>query len=547
MAIEVNIAANDSNSTVATAVASAINANASFTASADGATVTVTNVKQGVCTDATAGNSGFTMSVTTQGSDPDNPVNGDRTVFLDSDEVVIRERRNGSWVTTLQLGGTVGSETALQETIQSLGLRSSTASSLGFPLPDPDCMYFDIDEGNGLYDQWGTAFELSSAGRTWTSGGQKFGTHKLVYANGGSGNCFSELDRDIFTFFGWDLGEDLTVSFWVAFASGADLPDSGWTQTIFWIGDASNPTTKYLELKKTSINGFSVSIYTAAGADQTIIYNGFGSTNETGWHHVALVWTESANTCSITIDGTTQTQSFNNPADGSSIVTAYIGEPDSGTSNDRNISVDDFMIGLGVATATEKLERYYSSGLPWAKGTADGDLVLAVGEGQRILKAGQNLGSRRGDVGSTLALPTKGSASTTTQSFMAGGEWVLIAEDKRGEAFDASGSSTSYTKVNIAGKSVYGQRGALVYGMSGVINSRNESNIFARRYWIGGSGTYLSDTEADVAVCGQYNNDDNSINRGMSMFWVLTDSLGRWEYRNYTSDNYAWVQIRGIF
>lgn len=65
--VEVALATNDTASTVATAVASALNALAGFSSSAVGAVATVTNAATGSTTDASAQTSGFTIAVTTQG------------------------------------------------------------------------------------------------------------------------------------------------------------------------------------------------------------------------------------------------------------------------------------------------------------------------------------------------------------------------------------------------------------------------------------------------------------------------------------------------
>jgi len=62
------ISTNDTASTVATQVASAINANAEFGATASGNVVTITLADNGVKTDATAGDSGFTIEISQQGT-----------------------------------------------------------------------------------------------------------------------------------------------------------------------------------------------------------------------------------------------------------------------------------------------------------------------------------------------------------------------------------------------------------------------------------------------------------------------------------------------
>jgi hypothetical protein len=62
------IATNDNANTVATQVAASINANSEFSASADTNIVTITLIDSGEKTDAHAGNSGFTVSVVTNGN-----------------------------------------------------------------------------------------------------------------------------------------------------------------------------------------------------------------------------------------------------------------------------------------------------------------------------------------------------------------------------------------------------------------------------------------------------------------------------------------------
>lgn len=65
--VVVTLATGATASTVATAVAAAVDALAGFTASAASTVVTITNASTGGATDIAAGNSGFTVAVTTQG------------------------------------------------------------------------------------------------------------------------------------------------------------------------------------------------------------------------------------------------------------------------------------------------------------------------------------------------------------------------------------------------------------------------------------------------------------------------------------------------
>lgn len=65
--VEVDVATGATASAVATAVAAALDALAGFAASSSGAVVTCTNATSGPTTDASAGNSGFTIAVTQQG------------------------------------------------------------------------------------------------------------------------------------------------------------------------------------------------------------------------------------------------------------------------------------------------------------------------------------------------------------------------------------------------------------------------------------------------------------------------------------------------
>lgn len=65
--VEVDISTNDSAGTVATAVATALDALAAFVATPSSAIVTCTNALGGLTTDGEAGDSGFTVSVTTKG------------------------------------------------------------------------------------------------------------------------------------------------------------------------------------------------------------------------------------------------------------------------------------------------------------------------------------------------------------------------------------------------------------------------------------------------------------------------------------------------
>jgi hypothetical protein len=60
--IEVNISADASNSTVATAVSNAIHAKADFSTAVGSATITVTNAVRGSVTDAADVNAGFTIT-----------------------------------------------------------------------------------------------------------------------------------------------------------------------------------------------------------------------------------------------------------------------------------------------------------------------------------------------------------------------------------------------------------------------------------------------------------------------------------------------------
>lgn len=66
--IEVAVNAADSTTAVATALASAVNANAEFEAEADGSRVKITTATNAAVVDIGAGDSGFTVSVSTQGS-----------------------------------------------------------------------------------------------------------------------------------------------------------------------------------------------------------------------------------------------------------------------------------------------------------------------------------------------------------------------------------------------------------------------------------------------------------------------------------------------
>jgi len=66
--IEVEFESDDTASELATKIASAINAEDDFTAVGDGATVEVTCVSTGVCTDASDGNTGFDIQTKTQGA-----------------------------------------------------------------------------------------------------------------------------------------------------------------------------------------------------------------------------------------------------------------------------------------------------------------------------------------------------------------------------------------------------------------------------------------------------------------------------------------------
>jgi|TARA_R100000458_G_C8276729_1_gene252100 hypothetical protein len=66
--IEVDISADASNSTVATAVSNAINAQTDFSTSVSTATITVTNSVRGSVTNAVDVNTGFTISTTTEGT-----------------------------------------------------------------------------------------------------------------------------------------------------------------------------------------------------------------------------------------------------------------------------------------------------------------------------------------------------------------------------------------------------------------------------------------------------------------------------------------------
>ncbi len=65
--VEVAVATSASANTIATAVAAALDALAGFVSTASTATVTITNAVVGSTTDIAAGNSGFTVAVTTQG------------------------------------------------------------------------------------------------------------------------------------------------------------------------------------------------------------------------------------------------------------------------------------------------------------------------------------------------------------------------------------------------------------------------------------------------------------------------------------------------
>lgn len=65
--IQVSISEDDTADTVASAIQTAVDANANFGATVLTDTVTITNATVGEATDATAGDSGFTVTVTTQG------------------------------------------------------------------------------------------------------------------------------------------------------------------------------------------------------------------------------------------------------------------------------------------------------------------------------------------------------------------------------------------------------------------------------------------------------------------------------------------------
>ena len=66
--ITVNVTTGDTAAAVATAVASAINADAAFNATSSGAVVTITNAVAGGADDIDEGDSGFTVAVTQQGN-----------------------------------------------------------------------------------------------------------------------------------------------------------------------------------------------------------------------------------------------------------------------------------------------------------------------------------------------------------------------------------------------------------------------------------------------------------------------------------------------
>lgn len=66
--LEVAVTTGDSATTIATAVKTVVDADAAFVSTNTGAVVTITNAAVGAATDITAGNSGATVAVTTQGT-----------------------------------------------------------------------------------------------------------------------------------------------------------------------------------------------------------------------------------------------------------------------------------------------------------------------------------------------------------------------------------------------------------------------------------------------------------------------------------------------
>lgn len=156
--IRVNITTGDTAPTVATAIKNALNQYDDFTVGVSSSTVTVTNANKGICTDAYDNDTGFTISVTTQGAG-ENYASVSRTGNTSSGSATVsslshtRDLEVGMYVsgTGIASGSKILSKTATTITLSANATATGTGVTLAFKakrilLSDLDTPSQQVDE-----------------------------------------------------------------------------------------------------------------------------------------------------------------------------------------------------------------------------------------------------------------------------------------------------------------------------------------------------------------------------------------------------------------